>query len=129
MPYESQTREQILEAEVELLRFRLNELLGEGLLCPIKALRGAKFRILNLMAKRSPQTVPWDALFQAMTNEPHELNAPYNTLRVHISRCRMVLKRRDIEIETVWGLGFRMSPESADKWQALVQAANGRAAA
>jgi biotin operon repressor len=40
-----------------------------------------------------------------------------------------VLARHGIEIETVRGIGYRMTPESKAKWQALVDSANQQEAA
>lgn len=129
MPFEAKTREQVLEEENELLRYRLDELLGAALLCPIQSMRGAQFRILNLLARRSPMTVPYEALHHAMNAEPERLRDPHCALKVHVSRARTALTKHKIEIETIWGIGYRLPPESKAKWQALVESVNGRAAA
>ena len=114
-----------LKAENEALRFRLDELLCEDLITPIPQITCAKFAIVNLLAKRSPTLVPDRALFQAMTPNPEYLERPEKMLRVHISRARKYLKPHGIEVETIWGLGYRMPPESKAKWQALLNEANG----
>lgn len=124
MAYEAQTREQILEAELELLRYRLDELLGTALLCPIQSMRGAQFRIMNLLSRRSPMTVPYGALHHAMNEAPEALNNPHCALKVHVSRARSALADYEIEIETIWGIGYRLPPESKTKWDALVAATN-----
>ena len=124
MAYEAQTREQILEAEVELLRFRLNELLGTELQCPIESFSGAHSRMVNLLAKRSPQIVAFESLYHAITNEVEAIDNPVKLLRVQIHLARRRLKKHGIEIENIFGLGYRMPAESAAKWQALVDAAN-----
>ncbi len=129
MPYEAQTREQILEAEIELLQFRLDELLGSKLIRPIREMELASFRIVNVLARRAPCMVPHENLHHAFTDRSHELKNPHNCLKVHIARARKLLDPHEIEIHLEWGRGYFMTRDSADKWQALVEAANGRAAA
>ena len=122
------TYEQLLE-ENEMLRWRLAELLGTELTCPLPALNGAKFRIMTLLAKRFPMTVSHEALNQAVNEDCHNFTQPNNTLKVHVSRARRALESYGIEIETVWGLGYRLSAESKTKWDVLVNEANGLEAA
>jgi DNA-binding response OmpR family regulator len=124
MPYESQTREQILEAEVELLQYRLDELLGTKLVRPIRKMELASFRVVNVLAKRAPCMVAHENLHHAFTDRAHELKNPHNSLKVHIARARHLLEPHDIEICLEWGRGYYMPAESARKWQALVEAAN-----
>ena len=118
-----------LQQENELLRFRVEELLQSSRLCPFPELRGAKFRILNLLAKRSPETVRYEALYHAMNDNPEYLAAPHKALKVHVCQARQVIEAEAIKIETLWGVGYRMPRESASKWQALVEAANPQEAA
>jgi len=124
MAYESQTREQILEAEVELLQYRLDELLGTKLIRPIPEMELASFRIVNVLARRAPCLIPHENLHHAFTDRAHELKNPHNSLKVHIARARKMLEPHGIEIGLEWGRGYFMTTESARKWQALVQAAN-----
>jgi len=118
-----------LQLENEVLRFRIEELLQSSKLCPFPELRGAKFRILNLLAKRSPETVRYEALYHAMSDNPEYLAVPHKALKVHVSVARQVIEAEAIEIETLWGVGYRMPRKSAAKWQALVEAANQQEAA
>ena len=124
MACEAQTREQILEAEIELLRFRLNELLGLELIRPIPEMEPASFQVVTLLAKRSPGLVPHTSLHHAFTDRVHELKDPHNSLKVHIGRARKLLEPHGVEIIIEWGRGYYMPAESARKWQALVDAAN-----
>ncbi len=124
MAYESPTREQILEAEIELLRFRLDELLGTKLIRPIPEMELASFRIVNVLSRRSPGMVPHENLHHAFTDRAHELKNPHNSLKVHIARARKLLAPHDIEIRLEWGRGYFMPLPSARKWQALVDEAN-----
>lgn len=118
-----------LEQENAVLRFRLEELLSSAKICPLPELNGAKFRILNLLAKRSPEAVRYEALHHAMNENPQYLISPHKALKVHVSRSRAVLKSFGIEIETIWGIGYKLPAKSAAKWTALVDQANGRCAA
>lgn len=116
---------EILKRHAEVLRYRLDELLGTHLISPLPSLNGAKFRIVHLLATRSPMIVSHEALNHAFCERPDEQDQPNNTLKVHMSRARKALDGHGIEIETVHGLGYRMTPESKAKWDALVSEANG----
>ena len=117
-----------LEYEVELLRHRIDGLLGTDLVPP-QDMGGAKFRVTHLIARQSPLATSINALVHAITEHELDLSRPTNNVKVHISRARKVLARHGIEIETVRGIGYRMPPESKAKWQSLVDQANGRCAA
>lgn len=125
MAYSAPDRIAELEAEVETLRYQLDGLLGTEMVCPIEKMTPASFRIVNLLARRSPQTVPHHALYYAMNDDFEQLLDPNNNLKAHISRARTVLNPVGVELETVWGLGYRMTPESKSKWQTLLDQANG----
>lgn len=124
MPYEAQTREQLLEAEIELLRYRLDELLGTKLVRPIREMELASFRIVNVLAKRSPCMIAHENLHHAFTDRAHELKNPHNSLKVHIARARKLLEPHGIEICLEWGRGYYMPKDSAQKWQAMVNTTN-----
>jgi DNA-binding response OmpR family regulator len=117
-----------LEYEVELLRHRIDGLLGAEL-APPEDMGGAKFRVTHLIARQSPLATSMNALVHAITEHELDLSRPTNNVKVHISRARKVLARHGIEIETVRGIGYRMTPESKAKWQALVESANQQEAA
>lgn len=132
MPYAGQSREADLEREnkklryrIEELEFQLSELLGTDLLNPVPALNGFKFRMINLLAKRSPNLVVYEAFLGTLATTFNESAQP-NTLKVHMVHARRALSPLGIEIETVWARGYRMPPESAAKWQALVESVNGK---
>ena len=122
------TYEQLLE-ENEMLRWQLSELLATDLVNPVPALNGVKFRMGNLMANRAPNIVLYEGLCDAIN--PSVLEEPMhpNTLKVHMVRIRQALKPYGIEIETIWGRGYRMKPESAAKWRALLSSHNSMEAA
>lgn len=118
-----------LQAKVEFLEFRLGELLGVNQICPIPEMTKTHFRLINLLARRSPNVVTHNALHHAMTDRPEQLKEPHNCLKVHISRLRTHLKPYGIEIKIDWGMGYRLEAADKAKWQALVDAANGQEAA
>jgi len=128
MAYAARNREDELEYEIDLLRHRIAGLLGTEL-TPILGLNGARFRMIHLIASQSPMTTTVNSLIHAITEHELDLSRPTNNVKVHMSRARKVLGPEGIEIETIHGMGYRMPVESKAKWQALVDQANGRAAA
>ena len=118
-----------LKAENEELQWRIEGMLGSGRICPLPKLNGKKFRMVNLIASRSPNLVTYEAMRFAMYRDPLENEVQSNTIKVFMHKTREVLTPEGIEIETIWGRGYRMTPENAAKWQSLVDQANGRAAA
>lgn len=124
MAYSAKTREQELEEQVEHLQFRLDQLLGVYVNRPRIGITPCSFRVTHMIAERSPNTVRNEALFYAITDRPEQKLNPNNDLKVHITRARQVLRPYGIEIETDWGFGYRMTPESKAKWQKLVEEAN-----
>ena len=61
-----------LRAENEELRWRIDGLLGTGQICPLPKLNGKKFRMVNLIASRSPNLVTYEAMRFAMYRDPLE---------------------------------------------------------
>lgn len=113
-----------LRAENEELRWRIDGLLGTGQICPLPKLNGKKFRMVNLIADRSPNLVTYEAMRFSMYSDPLENEVQSNTIKVFMHKTREVLTPEGIEIETIWGRGYRMTLENAAKWQALVNQAN-----
>jgi len=118
-----------LRAENEELRWRIDGLLGTGQICPLPKLNGKKFRMVNLIADRAPNLVTYEAMRFSMYSDPLENEVQSNTIKVFMHKTREVLTPEGIEIETIWGRGYRMTLENAAKWQALVEAANQQEAA
>ncbi len=117
------TYEELEQRNAEL-QWRLDGLLGTGLLCPVSELKGKKFALTNLLAARSPNLVTYEACLFAMYEEPHETDIKQNTIKVFIHNTRKALKPFGVKIETIYGRGYRMPIESKIKWQAMVDAAN-----
>ena len=114
-----------LEMRNAELQWKLDNLLGTGLVCPLRDLNGKKFRLVNVLAARAPAFVTYEACLFAMYDEPHEIDIKRNTVKVFMHNARKALKPAGIEVETVWARGYRMSVSDAAKWQALVNQANG----
>tara|TARA_R110002020_G_scaffold266625_2_gene481668 strand:+ start:133 stop:537 length:405 start_codon:yes stop_codon:yes gene_type:complete len=116
-----------LQRKVEDLEYRLAEVLGEGVLKrPIPKMTAAQFRCIEMLARRSPMAVTYDALLAAASDRFWELECPRNNLSVHMTRARKHLTKHGLVIETIRTVGYRMPPESKAKWQALVESVNGK---
>ena len=76
---------------------------GEGTL----SLTPVEFEIISLLAQRKGCAVTRDALVEAALDPAHE--ASRRTLDVHISRLRGKLGKHAAQLETVWGIGYRLS--------------------
>ena len=113
-----------LTAKVEDLQHRIAELSGEADASPITGLHGPKYRCVALLARRSPMAVAYSALFAVASDRFWELIDPKRNLNVQIHRARKLLKGHGIEIETITGVGYQMPPESAARWQALLNSTN-----
>ena len=66
-----------------------------------------EFEILALLARRKGSAVTRDALVDAALDPA--LDGSRRTLDVHISRLRSKLGTDAAQLETVWGIGYRLS--------------------
>jgi two-component system cell cycle response regulator CtrA len=74
------------------------------------------------------KTVTKERLFTALYGLRAEADQPeVKTLDVHICYVRKALREFKIEIQTVWGEGWRMLPEEKSKIAALLEKENGAA--
>ncbi len=71
------------------------------------SLTPVEFEILALLARRNGSAVTRDALVDAALDPAHD--GSRRTLDVHISRLRGKLGRDAAQLETVWGIGYRLS--------------------
>jgi DNA-binding response OmpR family regulator len=71
------------------------------------SLTPVEFEILALLARRKGSAVTRDALVDAALDPGHD--ASRRTLDVHISRLRGKLGTNAAQLETVWGIGYRLS--------------------
>jgi two-component system response regulator MtrA len=74
------------------------------------SLTPVEFEILALLARRKGSAVTRDALADAALDPAHD--AGRRTLDVHISRLRSKLGPRATQLETVWGIGYRLTEGS-----------------
>jgi len=90
--------------QVDLARRLVTTTKGTLSLTPVE------FEILALLARRKGSAVTRDALVDAALDSAHD--ASRRTLDVHISRLRSKLGREAAQLETVWGIGYRLSEAS-----------------
>ncbi|MGD8605997.1 MAG: response regulator transcription factor [Myxococcales bacterium] len=74
------------------------------------ALTPVEFDILAMLARRKGSAVTRDALVEAILDPASESSR--RTLDVHISRLRSKLGPDAAKLETVWGIGYRLSERS-----------------
>ena len=79
---------------------------GHGVL----SLTPVEFEIISLLARRKGSAVTRDALVDAALDPAHE--GSRRTLDVHISRLRSKLGEHATRLETVWGIGYRLSEDA-----------------
>ncbi|MGB5813283.1 MAG: response regulator transcription factor, partial [Polyangiales bacterium] len=65
-----------------------------------------EFDIVALLARRKGSAVSRDAIVDAVLDAAHE--GSRRTLDVHISRIRSKLGDASAQLETVWGIGYRL---------------------
>jgi len=73
----------------------------------ILSLTPVELEILSLLARRKGSPVTRDALVDAALDPAHD--GSRRTLDVHISRLRSKLGTDAAQLETVWGIGYRLS--------------------
>jgi DNA-binding response OmpR family regulator len=78
------------------------------------------YEVAALLSARAPLVVTKEALYHAAVLNLMESERPDNILKVQVVKLRKVLKVHGIEIQTVWGTGYRMTTENAANWRALV---------
>lgn len=74
------------------------------------ALTPVEFEILGLLARRKGSAVTRDALVAAALDPAQDSSR--RTLDVHISRLRSKLGSDAAQLETVWGIGYRLTEEA-----------------
>ncbi|MEM8606252.1 MAG: response regulator transcription factor [Myxococcota bacterium] len=76
----------------------------------VLTLTPVEFEILVLLARRKGSAVSRDAIVDAVLDAAHE--GSRRTLDVHISRLRRKLGMASGQLETVWGIGYRLNDAS-----------------
>jgi two-component system response regulator MtrA len=74
------------------------------------SLTPVEFAIIALLARRKGSAVTRDALVGAALDPAHD--ASRRTLDVHVSRLRSKLGKDAAQLQTVWGIGYRLSENS-----------------
>jgi two-component system response regulator MtrA len=87
--------------QVDLERREVRNAAGTLSLTPVE------FEILALLARRKGSAVTREALVDAALDSAQD--GSRRTLDVHISRLRSKLGKDAIQLETVWGIGYRLS--------------------
>ncbi|MGB5374443.1 MAG: response regulator transcription factor [Polyangiales bacterium] len=87
--------------QVDLERHEVSNAAGSLSLTPVE------FEILALLARRKGSAVTREALVDAALDPAQD--GSRRTLDVHISRLRSKLGKDAIQLETVWGIGYRLS--------------------
>ena len=90
--------------QIDLERHEVRGSDGPVTLTPVE------FEILSLLARRKGSAVTRDALVAAALDPAQDSSR--RTLDVHISRLRSKLGADAAQLETVWGLGYRLSEGS-----------------
>jgi len=74
------------------------------------SLTPVEFEILALLARRKGSAVSRDAIVDAVLDPGHD--GSRRTLDVHVSRLRSKLGDAATQLETVWGIGYRLAGTS-----------------
>jgi two-component system cell cycle response regulator CtrA len=112
-----------LEAENGRLRDRVMELedvLGFSIEMPIYlGLSSAEARVFGALMKRPTWTK--DQLMAALYSHRPEDPPEMKIVDVFICKLRKKLKPIGVEIETLWGQGYRLSPAMRDRAMAIIK--------
>src|SRR5262245_7404384 len=114
-----------VEAENDLLRERirqLEEMVGIGLeVPPMFGLTGKESALLGIMMERELTTKEsaLDLMYFDRPNDTPEVKI----IDVFVCKMRKKLEKFDVKIETVWGRGYRLPPDSKKNVQAYLKQA------
>ena len=114
----------VLESENARLQervFWLEEAMGATYETPIwLGLTGHEARILGILLKREVATK--EMLLTALySGRPDGEEPQIKIIDVFICKARKKLKAFGIEIETIWGRGYRLTPEMKARTLAIIQ--------
>ncbi|MEO0449078.1 MAG: helix-turn-helix domain-containing protein [Pseudomonadota bacterium] len=113
-----------LRRENEILSYRMENLLGRIGTGQRLGLTSAEYRLTHLMANASPYVVTKEALLEARRQDSLSMNdgVKIKIVDVIICKIRKKLKPYGIEIKTIWGCGYQMEKDSADRFYELTYA-------
>jgi len=118
----SRDRIEYMEAEIRWLRDKIAKLEGRDLVARSRAVFGltvCEASIFTLLVRCG--TADFDALIDAVyegRDEPRDL---LWAIRHHVKRIRPKVARHGVEIETAFGVGYRMSDEARAKARAALK--------
>ena len=116
-------RLEAVEAENEMLRARIEQLediVGMRMPAPIVfGFTGSERRVFGILMKRDVATkdMMMHALYSGRPDECVEIKI----VDVFVCKMRSKLKRYNVSIETVWGVGYRLKPETKDKVRSMMK--------
>ncbi len=111
-----QARIDVLESELELAKERIRQLeeaFGMTIDAPLMLrLTGSEARVLGVLLTRDMVHKP--QIMAALYNERiHDDEIPETKIvDVFVCKMRKKLKRFGVDVETVWGQGYKLSPDS-----------------
>jgi DNA-binding response OmpR family regulator len=120
-------RNAALEAEAQRLRDRIEELeteRGVGFCAPVEwRLTGHQADAFGAILKAKADVVSKESIYNALYGGLSDVEL--KIVDVFVCKLRQKIEPFGIEIETVWGRGYRMSPEMKRRARALIAEAVG----
>lgn len=115
MTAERALRDRIDELEEE--NRQLKEMLRPNLVFPkALGLSPTLEAIAAMLLARAPNLVPHESLLVQIWGEGGEKR----TLEVHVCKLRKILLKHGISIERIWGRGYRLNAENAERLRAAI---------
>lgn len=115
-------RLEAVENENDMLRARvaqLEEMVGFHMPAPIVfGFTGSEARVFGVLMKRDVATK--EMVMAGLYAHKSDEGAAIKIVDVFICKMRAKLKRFEIPIETVWGQGYRLLPETKSKVRAVM---------
>lgn len=113
---------ELLREENRQLKERLALSISEQLMSHMRAVLGVQPQCVRLL--NALMAVPIgrkEHLFEAMSPMWAKSDAEMKGVDVRIYHLRVALRKHGIEIETVWGVGYRLAPEMKARVRAVLQ--------